>query len=136
MCWRPLPVCDVFLFLWTDYFLQPLRIRLLWYLNVHAPPLYRWQRCQAVLYPNMLLLSWIAQGGGREIVTLDLLNCTEVRSVASPTHPSAQDDVGTIATKAQTANRQRLWAVGFAGDTMSFSIVLRRQHGAVGCRVG
>ncbi|KAI9513417.1 hypothetical protein F5148DRAFT_4214 [Russula earlei] len=52
----------------------------------------------------MLLLSWIAQGGGRGIVTLDLLNCTEVRSVASPTHPSARDDVGTIAAKAQTAN--------------------------------
>lgn len=54
----------------------------------------------------MLLLSWIAQGGGRGIVTLDLLNCTEVRSVASPTHPSAQDDVGTIAARAQTANAQ------------------------------
>jgi hypothetical protein len=102
-----------FLFLWTNYFLfQPLRIGLLWYLNVHAPPPYRWQRCQAVLYPNMLLLSWIAQGGGRGIITLDLLNCTEVRSVASPTHPSAQDDVGTIAAKAQTANAR---AEGF-GD--------------------
>ena len=104
--WRSLPACIVFLCLWTDYFLQPLRIGLLWYLNVHASPPYRWQRCQAVLYPNMLLLSWIAQGGGRGIVTLDLLNCTEVRSVASPTHPSAQDDVGTIAAKAQTANAQ------------------------------
>ena len=50
----------------------------------------------------MLLLSWIAQGGGRGVVTLDLLNCIEVRLVASPT--SAQDDVGTIAAKAQTAN--------------------------------
>ena len=100
-------VCAVILFPWTDHFsLQPLRIGLLWYLNVHAPPPYRWQRCQAVLYPNMLLLSWIAQGGGRGIVTLDLLNCTEVRSVASPTHPSAQDDVGTIAARAQTANAQ------------------------------
>ncbi|KAF8270084.1 hypothetical protein EI94DRAFT_861049 [Lactarius quietus] len=56
---------------------EPLRIGLLWYLNVHGPPPYRWQRCQAILYPNMLLLSWIAQGGGRGIVTLDLLNCTE-----------------------------------------------------------
>ncbi|KAI9510652.1 hypothetical protein F5148DRAFT_1177465 [Russula earlei] len=54
----------------------------------------------------MLLLSWIAQGGGHGIVTLDLLNCTEVRSVASPTHPSARDDVGTTAAKAQTANTQ------------------------------
>jgi hypothetical protein len=105
--WRPLLafVLALVLCLSTDHFFrQPLRIGLLWYLNVHAPPPYRWQRCQAVLYPNMLLLSWIAQGGGRGIVTLDLLNCTEVRSVASPTHPSAQDDVGTIAARAQTAN--------------------------------
>jgi len=102
--WHLLPLL---LCLWADHFLyQPLRIGLLWYLNVHAPPPYRWQRCQAVLYPNMLLLSWIAQGGGRGVVTLDLLNCTEVRSVASPTHPSARDDVGTIAAKAQTANAQ------------------------------
>ena len=35
------------------------------------------------------LLSWIVQGDGRGVVTLDLLNCTEVCSVASPTHPSA-----------------------------------------------
>src|ERR1700733_7539121 len=102
-CLRPLPACVVFLYLWTDYFfLQPLRIGLLWYLNVHAPPPYRWQRCQAILYPHMLLLSWIAPGGGRGIVTLDLLNCTEVRSVPSPTHVSAREDVGTIAAQAQT----------------------------------
>ena len=49
----------------------------------------------------MLLLSWIAPGGGRGIVTLDLLNCTEVRSVPSPTHPTARDDIGTIAAQAQ-----------------------------------
>ena len=105
--WPFLLACIVPLFLQANSFLyQPLRIGLLWYLNVHATPPYRWQRCQAILYPNMLLLSWIAQGGGRGIVTLDLLNCTEVRSVASPTHPSSQDDVGTIAAKAQTANAQ------------------------------
>ncbi|KAI0752741.1 hypothetical protein C8Q80DRAFT_472567 [Daedaleopsis nitida] len=81
---------------------EPLRIGLLWYLNVHAPPPYRWQRCQALLYPHMLLLSWIAPGGGRGIVTLDLLNCIEVRSVPSPQHPTAQDDVGTIAARMQS----------------------------------
>ncbi|TBU45494.1 hypothetical protein BD309DRAFT_1017792 [Dichomitus squalens] len=81
---------------------EPLRIGLLWYLNVHAPPPYRWQRCQALLYPHMLLLSWIAPGGGRGIVTLDLLNCIEVRSVPSPMHPTAQDDVGTIAARIQS----------------------------------
>ena len=51
----------------------------------------------------MLLLSWIAPGGGRGVVTLDLLNCTEVRSVPSPSHPSAREDVGTIAARAQIA---------------------------------
>ena len=50
----------------------------------------------------MLLLSWIAPGGGRGIVTLDLLNCIEVRSVPSPMHPTAQDDVGTIAARMQS----------------------------------
>jgi hypothetical protein len=50
----------------------------------------------------MILLSWIAPGGGRGIVTLDLLNCTEVRSVPSPTHPSAREDVGTIAAQQQS----------------------------------
>lgn len=88
------------------FYIQPLRIGLLWYLNVHAPPPYRWQRCQALLYPHMLLLSWIAPGGGRGIITLDLLNCTEVRSVPSPMHPTARDDVGTIAAREQSAMAQ------------------------------
>ncbi|KAF9233907.1 hypothetical protein BU15DRAFT_79651 [Melanogaster broomeanus] len=82
---------------------EPLRIGDLWYLNVHSGPPYRWQRCKALLYPHMLLLSWIAPGGGRGVVTLDLLNCTEVRSVPSPSHSSAREDVGTIAALAQMA---------------------------------
>ncbi|KAF8639219.1 hypothetical protein AX17_001704 [Amanita inopinata Kibby_2008] len=83
----------------------PLHIGLLWYLNVHAPPPYRWQRCQALLYPHMLLLSWLAPGGGRGIVALDLLNCTSVQSTPSPTHPSARDDVGTVAARLQSSER-------------------------------
>ena len=51
----------------------------------------------------MLLLSWIAPGRGRGVVMLDLLNATEARSVPSPMHSSAREDVGTIATKAQIA---------------------------------
>ncbi len=85
---------------------------MLWYLNVHAPPPYRWQRCQALLYPHMLLLSWIAPGGGRGIVTLDLLNCIEVRSVPSPQHPTAQDDVGTIAARTQSEHADVSGEVG------------------------
>ncbi|KAL0946096.1 hypothetical protein HGRIS_012361 [Hohenbuehelia grisea] len=84
---------------------QPQHIGLLWYLNVHASPPYRWQRCQALLYPHMLLLSWLAPGGGRGIVAIDLLNCTSVLSTPSPTHPSARDDVGTVAAQLQSAER-------------------------------
>lgn len=80
---------------------QPLRVGQLWYLNVHAPPPYRWQRCQSILYTNTLVLSWVAPGGGRGVVTLDLINCNEVRSVPSPSHPSARDDIGTIAARLQ-----------------------------------
>jgi hypothetical protein len=78
---------------------------MLWYLNVHASPPYRWQRCQALLYPHMLLLSWLSPGGGRGIVALDLLNCTSVQSAPSPTHPSARDDVGTFAARLQSSER-------------------------------
>ncbi|CAL1709933.1 unnamed protein product [Somion occarium] len=80
---------------------RPSRIGNLWYLNVHASPPYRWQRCQALLYPRMLLLTWIAPGGGRGVVTLDLLNCTEVGSTRSPSDPRTVDDVGTQAAKEQ-----------------------------------
>lgn len=90
-------------FLCTNDYAQPLRKGDLWYLNVHSGPPYCWQRCEALLYPHMLLLSWIAPAGGRGIVTLDLLNCTEVRSVPSLSHPSAKEDVGTIAARAQIA---------------------------------
>ncbi|TFK75643.1 hypothetical protein BDN72DRAFT_448936 [Pluteus cervinus] len=53
----------------------------------------------------MLLLSWLAPGGGRGIVALDLLNCTNVQSTPSPTHPSARDDVGTVAARRQSNER-------------------------------
>ena len=50
----------------------------------------------------MLLLSWLAPGGGCGIIALDLLNCTSVQSTPSPTHPSACDDVGMIAARQQS----------------------------------
>ncbi|KAF8054910.1 hypothetical protein FPV67DRAFT_1751788 [Lyophyllum atratum] len=83
----------------------PLHIGLLWYLNAHDAPPYRWQRCQALLYPQLLLLSWLSPGGGRGILALDLLNCTSVQSAPSPTHPSARDDIGTIAARSQSVER-------------------------------
>jgi hypothetical protein len=88
------------IYLWLNR--QPLRIGWLWYLNVHTPPPYRWQCCQAVLYPHIILLSWIAPGGGRGVVKLDLLRCTEVMSVPSLTHPNARGDVGTVAARTQS----------------------------------
>ena len=78
---------------------------LLWYLNIHASPPYRWQRCQALLYPHMLLLSWLAPGGGQGIVSLDLLNCAKALSAYSPLHPLACDDVGTLTVSQQTNDR-------------------------------
>jgi hypothetical protein len=53
----------------------------------------------------MLLLSWLAPSGGRGIVALDLLNCSSVQSAPSPTHPSARDDVGTVAARIQSQER-------------------------------
>lgn len=55
----------------------------------------------------MLLLSWLSTGGGRGIVALDLLNCTSVASVPSPSHPSAREDVGTIAARLQMDEARR-----------------------------
>ena len=55
----------------------------------------------------MLLLSWLSTGGGRGVVALDLLNCTSVVSVPSPTHPSAREDVGTVAAKLQLEESRR-----------------------------
>ena len=53
------------------------------------------------MYSSTLLLSWIASNGGRGVVTLYLVHCTEVRSVPSPSQPSARDDIGSIAARLQ-----------------------------------
>ncbi|KAG9084929.1 hypothetical protein FRC06_003831 [Ceratobasidium sp. 370] len=81
---------------------DPVHISALWYLNVYAPPLFEWLRTQAVLYPNVLILTWIGPTGGRGVVALDLVNCIEVRSALSLSHPSARDDVGSVATRLQS----------------------------------
>lgn len=56
-----------------------------------------------MLYPTQLILSWVASAGGRGVVTLDLVNCMEVRSVPSPSHPSARGDIGSVAARATTS---------------------------------
>ena len=72
------------------------------YLHVHAPSSYNWERCYAVLYPQMMVLTWISLTGGRGVVTLDLLNATEVESTHSPTDPRAAEDYGTQAARRQS----------------------------------
>ncbi|QRW10300.1 hypothetical protein RhiLY_09299 [Ceratobasidium sp. AG-Ba] len=74
-----------------------IQINALQYLNMHVPPPFEWLCTQVVLYPNVLILDWIAPTGGRGVVTIDLVNCTEVQSAPSPSHPSARDDVGSVA---------------------------------------
>lgn len=58
-------------------------------------------RCRVMLYPNILLLTLLAPGGGRGVVTLGLINRNETRSVPSPRHPTAHDGIGTIAARLQ-----------------------------------
>lgn len=79
-----------------------LRVGHLWYLNVHSWAPYSWVVTRAVLLPTQLVLSWPIPDQGRCIVTLDLVHCTEVLSVPSPTHPRGRDDIGSIAAKRQS----------------------------------
>jgi hypothetical protein len=82
--------------------LQPLRVGTLWYLHVHTgDERFRWIKCKAVLFRSQLQLTWVEAGGGKAIISLDLLNCHEVRSVPSPNHASAWDDIGNVAVRAQ-----------------------------------
>ena len=64
---------------------------------------------QAVIHPNILLLSRIVQDGRYRIVTLDLLNCKEVPSVDSPTRSSAKMML------AQMLQRHRSEGLGLMG---------------------
>ncbi|KAG8795280.1 hypothetical protein FRC17_008153, partial [Serendipita sp. 399] len=81
---------------------EPLRIGSLWYLHVHTgDERFRWIKCKAVLFRSQLQLTWVEAGGGKAIIGLDLLNCHEVRSVPSPSHTSAWDDIGNVAARAQ-----------------------------------
>ncbi|KAG8913752.1 hypothetical protein FRC00_001701 [Tulasnella sp. 408] len=77
----------------------------LWYLNVYSGTPFTWVRARAILYPTQLTLSWIAPGGGRGGVTLDLVSCTEVRNIPSPSHSTAQNDIGSITAREQSAAR-------------------------------
>lgn len=76
-----------------------------------------------MLYRHVLVLTWITQTGARGTVTLDLLNCTEVQSVPSPTHALARDDIGTIAARRQSENAQRGGPGAMPGDLSIMEIL-------------
>ena len=76
-----------------------------------------------MLYPNKLILSWIVPGGGRGVVTLDLLNCTEVRSVPSPLHRDAIDDIGSIAAREQSQEERNDSGAGLADYLCPFQLL-------------
>ncbi|KAG8891851.1 hypothetical protein FRC01_014485 [Tulasnella sp. 417] len=85
---------------------EPIRAGHLWFLNVHTTPPYRWIRTQATLLPAQLILRWFEKEVGRGIVALDLLNCTELRSVPSPRHPAARKDLGSVIARQQSDGKQ------------------------------
>ncbi|KAG8948718.1 hypothetical protein FRC04_009328 [Tulasnella sp. 424] len=86
---------------------NPIRAGHLWFLNVHTTPPYRWIRTQATLLPTQLILRWFEKEVGRGVVALDLLNCTELRSVPSPRHPAARKDLGSVIARQQSDSKQK-----------------------------
>jgi hypothetical protein len=71
----------------TYIYLQPLRVGTLWYLHVcSGDECFRWIKCKAVLFRSQLQLTWVEAAGGNAIISLDLLNCHEVRSVPLLNH--------------------------------------------------
>ncbi|KAJ3746573.1 hypothetical protein DFH05DRAFT_963315 [Lentinula detonsa] len=114
----------------------PLHLGTLYYLNVHAEPPYRWQRCQGLLYRHTLLLSWLAPTTpspsgpstvraplGRAVVQLDLVNCFAVESALSLSHPRARDDVGAIAAREQDGLSQNGVEIGLIESLVPFWMV-------------
>lgn len=89
------------------FLLQPIRAGHLWFLNVHTTPPYRWIRTQATLLPTQLILRWFEKEVGRGVVALDLLNCTELRSVPSPRHPAARKDLGSVIARQQSDSKHK-----------------------------
>jgi hypothetical protein len=80
---------------------------------VHLPLPYHWIRARASLNaPCGFKPEWSSSN------TLDILNCTEVHSVPSPTHQDASDDVGSISARAMSGEPGGGWrdVVGFGGS--------------------
>lgn len=47
------------------------------------------------------------------MISLDLLNCTKVRSIPIPTHPDAIDDIGNVTARRQTTEKSSEGLVEF-----------------------
>ncbi|KAJ3528959.1 hypothetical protein NM688_g7922 [Phlebia brevispora] len=71
---------------------RPIRSGYIWYLNAHRLGAYRWQRAEAHLYPQVIIVSWISPDQGRLVVRLDLLSCLEVRT--APPVPYVDEETG------------------------------------------
>ena len=56
-------------------------------------------------------------------MTLDLLNCSEVRSVPSPMHRDASDDIGSIAARRQTTEQGPESGEGLADFLCPFQLL-------------
>ncbi|KAF6743475.1 hypothetical protein DFP72DRAFT_933203 [Ephemerocybe angulata] len=100
----------------------------LWYLNVHAESLpYRWERCQASLYSDRLLLTWTSWGadGKRETLdwTMSLSSCRVISSNPKPAHPGAPEDIGIIAAGEQEAVEINGGKVDLAEYLVPFQLV-------------
>lgn len=65
----------------------------------------------------------ISSHGCRALVTLDLVNCTEVRSVPSPLYRDAIDDIKSIAARAQSAEEESGEGDGLADFLCPFQLL-------------
>ncbi|TIA88121.1 hypothetical protein E3P99_02781 [Wallemia hederae] len=102
------PTTPIDLSSFDDITEQIARAGTLWYLHVHDGTPYRWVRARAALLPTTLKLSFLPSPDlassrlQRQIVTLDLNHCSEVRSIASPSNPASHKmDLGLVAAREQ-----------------------------------
>ena len=90
MVLMPTPIIVLF------FFFQILSDGTLWYLDLRSGQPYRWVHCKAILTETQLELSWKNREGPSS-VGIDLLSCRQVRAMPCASHPSAREDIGSIA---------------------------------------
>lgn len=70
---------------------------MLWYLDVHVSDPPRWIKTQASLFQTHIRLTWNTVDGKKGIVTLNLLECVDLQSMPTTSHPTMKEDVGSMA---------------------------------------